>query len=470
MNDDNLNALMKSETQVFQPNGMMNGLPAYGTVAKRVQTGYTTAITVQQPRSLARTTKGVLDEAAIAGSDFYYRWEIKNKKTGKTSVVQGGSIELAMAIARHFGNCAVPTEVEETPTHYIFKAVFVDLETGFNFERLFRQRKSQSLGNYDADRQDDIVFQIGQSKAQRNAILKAVPSWLIDKAVEVARKAEIDNIKAEDITIARANTLSFFEKYGVTPDRIEVVIGRDSDHWTVEDIANLRGSAKALKEGRITAEELFPKTAHGTIPTGEDHTEMYRPKKVNPEVKENTEVKEQPEAKKEPDTFKKQQSENVVNFDSKVKVEVKPEVNEQAIEESSDPQKRIDDHFRAKWVNLRGPGFADFVYKNPSAFADVSELVKSEARAKWAKLYPTEKFPKCIALKMQEPPVETGPEIINLADLPEYKDYMQACEIDPQMASDARKSILGDDIEPNTPEKLSAVLRDINRRIDEVGL
>ena len=226
---------------------------------QQVKTAYTTAVAVQKPRSIERVANNVLTESRLAGSAFYYRWEVKNNKTGRKSVVQGASIDLAMCIARNFGNCVVDVEATETATHYMIKGIFVDLETGFTVPRLYRQRKNQDIGGgYGADRAEDMVFQIAQSKAQRNAILKAMPAWLVEKCIEVAREAEVSQIKPENLVLARAKVLEFFGKYGISLERIEDKIERQMDLWTAEDIVDLRAAATALKEGRITANELFP--------------------------------------------------------------------------------------------------------------------------------------------------------------------------------------------------------------------
>lgn len=271
-----------------------------GGAMQRVQTAYTTAVAVQKPRSIGRTVKNVLEEAKLAGSAFYYRWEVKNQKTNRTSVVQGASIDLAMCIARNYGNCALDVDVEETITHFHFKGYFIDLETGFTVPRLFRQRKKQNIGSkYDADRAEDIVFQIGQSKAQRNAIVKACPNWLIEKAIETARNAEIANIKPENLVITRASVLDYFERYGVSQDRIEAKIGLPVDQWTAENIVDLKAAATALKEGRISAEELFPpveepkKEAAAPDTTPETvATESYKP---DPAPEDNPEGKDTPQ-------------------------------------------------------------------------------------------------------------------------------------------------------------------------------
>lgn len=226
---------------------------------QKVKTAYTTAVAVQRPRSIERIANNVLYESKLAGSAFYYRWEVKNNKTGRKSIVQGASIDLAMCIARNYGNCVVDVEASETSTHYMIKGIFIDLETGFTVPRLYRQRKNQNIGSkYGDDRAEDIVFQIAQSKAQRNAILKAMPAWLIDRCIEVAREAEVSQIKPENIALARAKVLEFFGKYGISLERIEDKMEREIDSWTAEDIVDLRAAATALKEGRITPEDLFP--------------------------------------------------------------------------------------------------------------------------------------------------------------------------------------------------------------------
>lgn len=233
-------------------------LIADGGALQKVETKYTTAVAVQKPRSISRVSANVLEEAKLAGTSFYYRWEVWDKTKGRKVPIQGPSIDLAMCIARNYGNCAIDVQMNETLTHYIFKGVFIDLETGFTVPRLFRQRKSQSLSDkMDRERQEDIVFQIGQSKAQRNAIVKAAPGWLVDQAIQEAERSELAKIKPENIALARARVLEFFGKHGADQESIEKSIGRPADKWTAQDIVNLRASATALQEGRVSVQELF---------------------------------------------------------------------------------------------------------------------------------------------------------------------------------------------------------------------
>lgn len=252
-----------------------------GFAVQRVQAPYTTAVSVQRPRSISRVTANVLEEAKLAGASFYYGWTAK-KKDGGTEKIEGPSIDLAMCMARNYGNCALDIEEDETLDHYRFKGVFIDLESGFTCPRLFRQRKSQNIGMKDQGRAEDIVYQIGQSKAVRNCIVRAMPTWLSDQAIEEAKKAELSRIKPENIALARGKTLEFFRQYGVTQDRIEVKIGAVIDSWTAQNIVDLRGMATALKEGRISAIELFPEattTEKGEPDSAEKRTTKAKAKK-----------------------------------------------------------------------------------------------------------------------------------------------------------------------------------------------
>lgn len=231
-------------------------LPMPSMPMMQAKTQFITAIKVQEPRRIAKVTKNVLAEAKLAKKSFYYAWPVKTKD-GKMKRIEGPSIDLAMCLARNYGNAALDIEVSETPTHYIFKGYFIDLETGFTVPRLYRQRKSQTIGKkYDKDRQEDIVFQIGHSKAQRNAIIKAMPNWLIEQAIEVAKQAEIADIQTNP-HLARARVLEFFEEYGIDTERIEVFFGKKVDQLTTKDIETLRATARALKEGQVSPEEVF---------------------------------------------------------------------------------------------------------------------------------------------------------------------------------------------------------------------
>lgn len=231
-------------------------LVAQGKALRRTQTQFTTAIAVIKPRDRKEVIRACEEEASIAGDEFYYSWTVKGQKGSQ--LVEGLSVQGALSGARNWGNCAIPVEIEDKEGSYDFTATFLDLETGFNLQRIFRQRKEQNIGMKDKARAEDIVFQIGQSKAIRNVILSALPSWLTSKMLAKAKENIMEKINNMGLAVARDKTVAFFVKYGVAQDNIEHKVGKKASAWTVEDLALLQGAMNALLAGQESAESLFP--------------------------------------------------------------------------------------------------------------------------------------------------------------------------------------------------------------------
>lgn len=229
-----------------------------GKTVQQIQTQYTTAVSVQKPRDLMNVEKKCMAEAALAGEICFYGWG-----SGKDRV-EGPSIECAMIAARNFGNCAINTnDPIETPNAYILSTDFVDLETGFTYRRPFRQSKKWTVaGRMDDVRKDDVRFQIGVSKSQRNAILRAMPGWLIDKMIETAKKgtrAKIEELVAKGgIEGARKKVVDALARYSVTLERIEDKYERKYAQWDIETLVLLAGDIKALDAKMDSADVLFP--------------------------------------------------------------------------------------------------------------------------------------------------------------------------------------------------------------------
>jgi hypothetical protein len=52
-----------------------------------------------------------------------------------------------------------------------------------------------------------------------------------------------------------------------------------------------------------------------------------------------------------------------------------------------------DQAFRSEFINLKGPGFSTWVFKNRDRLAQAPTEIQTEAREKWAKLYPQTRWP-----------------------------------------------------------------------------
>jgi hypothetical protein len=196
--------------------------------------------------------------AAAAGDAWYYRWPVKNKKTGKTDWIEGPTIALANDVSRTYGNDEVDTRVVDLGDSWLIYARFTDYETGYSLTRPFQQRKSQRTMGDDPDRQRDIAFQIGCSKAIRNVICNALTTFA-DFAFQEAKNSLVDKI-GRDLPKWRARTIEKLEAK-VDVKRVEAVLGRVTADWLAPDVASIIAMMKAIQDGMATLDETFPPLA-----------------------------------------------------------------------------------------------------------------------------------------------------------------------------------------------------------------
>lgn len=240
------------------PEASSENLLAQGKAIQKIETGYHTAVAVQKPRKLDDIVEALDIEAQYGGEDFYYAWSVYDKKKGKKVPVEGCSVGAALAIAREFGNCAIPVEINETSDAFIFTASFVDIEKGFTVTRVYRHKKRAAIGKYDQDRYDDMEFQKGQSKAIRNVVLAGVPKWLSSRVKRKAKEAVIAGIGKEGLDVAKDKAVTFLKGHGVKKDAIEVAIGQRYTEWDADTVATLRVMCKQILDGDSSPESLFP--------------------------------------------------------------------------------------------------------------------------------------------------------------------------------------------------------------------
>lgn len=253
------------DVQVYDVNNppqsnTLDGMVSDGAIVQRQQTQYMTAVKVLNPRELKQVERRVRAEVELDPESTYYEWEVWDKRKKEMVPITGITIGTAMSIARNYGNCAVDVKVDETPTHYIFYPVFLDLESGFTFSRAFRQRKNQNISSkMDRDRADDITFQIGQSKAIRNVVRGATPSALSVKSIEYAKSIIAKDINSEGIEKSREGAVENFKKIGITLRQLAEYTGiPDPSSWDIETVTKLRVAYRAIINGDVDKDELFP--------------------------------------------------------------------------------------------------------------------------------------------------------------------------------------------------------------------
>ncbi len=193
--------------------------------------------------------------AQMAGEDYRYSFPVKSKD-GSRKTIEGGTIKMANDLVREYGNCMVDVRVIEQGDSHVFYARFVDYETGFCLTRPFRQRKGQKTMNTDQARADDIVFQIGASKAIRNVVLNAL-STFADFTYEEAKKSLVDNV-GKDLPRWREKVVNGCKGYGYNVQRIEQSVGKPVSEWLATDIARVVAELKSIGDGMATFDDLYP--------------------------------------------------------------------------------------------------------------------------------------------------------------------------------------------------------------------
>jgi hypothetical protein len=236
------------------------GPPPGGHSLVRATTGLAERIVGAQVVAVHRDEQKILQKlatlAAAAGTDWFYRFPVR-KKEGGQDWIEGPSIKLANDVARIFGNNVNEVREIDVGDAWVFYARFTDIETGFSMERAYRQRKSQgSMRTRDTDRQLDIAYQIGQSKAIRNCIVNSLQIYA-DYAFEQARDSLVDKI-GKNLEGWRKRTLERLAEIPVELPRVERVLGRSAKEWLAPNIAQIVAMVKSIADGMATVDEVFP--------------------------------------------------------------------------------------------------------------------------------------------------------------------------------------------------------------------
>lgn len=239
--------------------GNMPMLQPGGGAGSRTDAAVAQIVTAQRcavKRDLPRILLDIDQAAAVAADDWYYRWETKNRDGTKGEVI-GASIKCAMGIASIWGNCMVEAiPAQETMTHWTFLARFVDYEKGVTITRSYQQRKNQRAGGkMGDDRAQDMAFQIGQSKAMRNAVVGALGIYT-DRAVEAAKASAFAWI-VKNLDRARDAVLGRAQKAGVPVVVMERFVARSKDKWLAQDILLLGGKLQSILDGMDDADTAF---------------------------------------------------------------------------------------------------------------------------------------------------------------------------------------------------------------------
>ena len=233
-------------------------LEKQGTMVQ-TRTEYHCAVSVPKPRQLEKIQEDVLKEAAIAKDDFYYSWKVKDRRNNTEKWIEGGTIGLAQCCFRSWTNCVLDTKIREEKGEWIFNSTFIDVEKGVVMPREFRFKiPLEANGKYDYERTKNMAFQMAQSKNQRDAILNALPRWLKNKAIEVAKEASRKEVEeSKDLSEKRDKAVKFFAQENITEKELCDYFNKNTiNDFGIEDIVRLRNLANQLMNKEITSKDI----------------------------------------------------------------------------------------------------------------------------------------------------------------------------------------------------------------------
>jgi len=249
-----------------------------GAVLMRIENETQMSVAIQRPRNEDKVLKdsiAELERVPQLASKVWYSIKYK-KHSGRDGCsrrpgdqcpdtrVEGLSVKAAYALARRWGNAVARVREELDTEEYVqLSGVFLDMETNVRIERSFRASKWKKIGGRMVKMQDrdlDQTVQAGSSKAIRNAIVAALPWWLVTAYWARAREIDVRGVvkDAGGKEAAATKTVGAFKVIGVDPSTIEEWCGHPiAEGFTDEELGDLRGIYNAIKAEGRTAREAF---------------------------------------------------------------------------------------------------------------------------------------------------------------------------------------------------------------------
>lgn len=217
------------------------------------------------PRSLGMVLREVETLATVdeeTADKCFYRLKRENRRSGKTTWIVGPSVRFAEMVLCAWGNVRHGVQIIDTEGDFaVARATVHDLEkNGFHAAESVRQivsvdKRSGAKRRYSSDLIQTTAM-AAASIALRNATFRVIP---IGCFKSILRK--IDEValgKSETMDARRAKVLEYFRGLKVSEDRVLSVCERKTvADLTVDDLINLRGLARAIKDGEATIEEAF---------------------------------------------------------------------------------------------------------------------------------------------------------------------------------------------------------------------
>jgi len=288
---------------------------SHGMQFQKTQTNFVQMIGTVKPRIWNDVERAAISEAAIAGEEFYYSW----KQGG--SVVEGLTIGAAISLFRSLGNGYVTAVVQsQDKDSYVINGVYIDIERNIVIERPFLQpkdsiKRKDGKSTYSDSRSLSVNFSIGVSKAIRNAILSAIPKWLIKKVMIKAKEGVVRQIENMGTVKAQKMVMDKIERLKINEERVFDIYGKPKG-WDTVKLVNLSSALTAIENGYEEADDLFPPLESEKALLNKDND--LKTTKVTTEIPKETASKQNSKTDKKESEKKKEEVKEHVEVEEEV--------------------------------------------------------------------------------------------------------------------------------------------------------
>lgn len=174
-------------------------------------------------------------------------------------MIRGPSVRFAEILRATYRNIRVTADILDIGEEYVtVRGVCLDLQTNSGEAPPVMRRIVDKMGRrYNADMIQNTV-NAAVAVARRNAILTTIPQaiWqpVFDAAVQV--------LAGDSSTLAsrRDDAMKYLARLGVTPELVFAALKvKGLEDIGLDELADLRGLATAIRDGETTVEKAFPK-------------------------------------------------------------------------------------------------------------------------------------------------------------------------------------------------------------------
>jgi hypothetical protein len=178
--------------------------------------------------------------------------------------VSGPSIHLARELARVWGNIEygiAELRRDDDAGQSEMIAFAWDLQTNTRNSSTFinPHLRDRSDGQVRLTDTRDIYESNANAGARRvrEAIFAVLPTWFVEEAEDLCNKTLMDG-GGKPLAQRVADAIAAYAAQGITQGQIEAKLGRPSDKWIEQDIAQLQVIYRSLQRGEISKDEEFP--------------------------------------------------------------------------------------------------------------------------------------------------------------------------------------------------------------------